>query len=169
MQFQKTVPVNRSVRALGCAAATVLLSIASSFSSTAHAVDLKSYSPAQCRAYGGFSSEGVYYYHNSVQNYSPNYTWIVCPTVMDSESASPMAVTNPYFKKATASPAFFCYVFSSSLSNTSSRWVYNSNSTTVGIGALYNTGIPTFRYGSNAMVCGLPPSSELLNYYTSES
>lgn len=169
MQFRQSMLINRPARALGCAAATVLLSITGSFGSTAQAVDLKSYSPAQCRAYGGFSSDNVYYYHNSVQNYSAGSTWVVCPIVMDTESGSPTAGTNMYFRKSTATPALFCYVFSSSLMNSSARWTYNSDSTTVGIGGLYNTWIAPFRYGSNALVCGLPPSSELLNYYTSET
>lgn len=171
MKTRKTGFMYRSARILAGALATVGVSLATSVGSVAHAeYDLKGYSPAQCRTFGLYSSAGVYYWHDRVQNTSTgDYAYVVCPAIMDSESWSPYIVANVYFKKATASPAFYCYVFSVNMASSSYRWTYNADTTNVGIKGLYNYSIPSFRYGSNSVVCGLPPGSELLNYYAGES
>jgi hypothetical protein len=169
MKTLSTRILHRSIGLLSGAVATVVASLATSFGSVAHAYDLKGYSPAQCRNYGGFTNPGVYYYHNGVQNTSADTAMVVCPAIMDSESASPTIGLNVYFRKATATPALYCYVFSVNLANSSYRWTYNSDSTSVGVAGLYNYGIPSFRYGSNSAVCALPPRSELLHYYAGET
>jgi hypothetical protein len=171
MKIRKTGLMYRSARILGGASATVVVSLATSLGSVAHAeYDLKGYSPAQCRTFGPYSSSGVYYYHDRVQNTSTSdYAMVICPALMDSESNNPYFGANIYFKKATASPAFYCYVFSVNLASSSYRWYYNADTTTVGVAGLYNSSIQSFRYGSNSVICGLPPGSELLNYYAGES
>jgi hypothetical protein len=171
MKTLQTGLISRSTRILAGAVASVVVLLATSFGSVAHAeYDLKGYSPAQCRTFGPYSSTGVYYFHDRVQNSSASdYAMVICPALMDSESGAPMFNANVYFRKATASPALYCYNFSVNLASSSYRWYYNADSTSVGVAALYNGSIPSFRYGSNSVVCGLPPRSELLNYYAYET
>jgi hypothetical protein len=110
MQIFPPALISRSTRILACAAATIVVSLATSFGSVAHAeYNLKGYSPAQCRTFGPYSSTGVYYFHDRVQNTSASdYAMVICPAVMDSESGAPTFNANVYFKKATASPALYC-------------------------------------------------------------
>jgi hypothetical protein len=164
------ISMSRSRNAVAAALATVVASLATSFSAPVHAaVDLKGYSPAQCRTFGPYSSTGVYYYHDRVQNTSTaDYAMVICPAVMDSEAGTPYVQMNAYFRKTTAAPAVYCYVFATNIASSSYRWTYNYDSTNVGVVGLYNSGIGSFRYGSNSLVCGLPPSSDLLNYYATE-
>jgi hypothetical protein len=171
MKILKTALISRSARILAGALATVVVSLAPGLGSVAHAeYDLKGYSPAQCRTFGPYSSSGVYYYHDRVQNSSTSdYAMVICPALMDSESGSPTFNANVYFRKATASPALYCYNFSVNLASSSYHWYYNADTTSVGVAALYNVSIPSFRYGSNSVVCALPPRSELLNYYAYET
>lgn len=170
MKISKTSFLQRSAGVLPGALATVVASLAPSLGSVAHAeYDLKGYSPSQCRNYGYFTNPGVYFYHTGVQNTSSNYAMVVCPALMDSESNYPRFGANIYFRKATATPAFYCYVFSVDMASATTRWLYNADSTNVGVRGLYNSSVPSFRYGSNSVICGLPPGSELLNYYAGES
>src|SRR5689334_6104181 len=114
MKIMQTGLISRSARILAGAVASVIVSLAASIGSVAHAeYDLKGYSPSQCRTFGPYSSTGVYYYHDRVQNTSASdYAMVICPAIMDSESGTPYFGSNIYFRKTTASPAFYCYVFS---------------------------------------------------------
>jgi hypothetical protein len=161
--------VHRTAGILTGAVATVVVTLATSLGSVAQAYDLKGYSPSACRTYGPYESSGVHYYHDRVRNTSGDYRMVICPAIMDSEAASPLIGLNVYFSKATASPAFYCYVFSVNLANSGYRWTYNADTTNVGIRGLYNTSIQSFRYGSNSVICGMPAGSELLHYYAGET
>ena len=169
MHVRKTGLMYRSAGVAAAAAATVVVSLATSLGSVAHAYDLKGYSPSACRTFGPYPSDGVHYYHDRVRNTSADYRMVICPAIMDSESGTPYVQANIYFNKPAASPAFYCYVFATSLTSSSYKWYYNSDTTTVGIGGLLNGLIQSFRYGSNSVICGLPPGSELVSYYAGET